>query len=172
MDRLTKIAHFLPFSIRWLVAKLGRYYVKEIVRLHSVPVVDADFWHLVESNSHQHRCSKFLMKSRIIWSNYDHDQKSMLHLVACNRNQRFTLHVISCCISRHFMSHFMSHCMHFTHIVHFIHCMHITSFYVSFHVILSWKFIAWSFIPFSIEERRNRVQMPSSSIEHHLSGAF
>ena len=24
--------------------------------------------------SHKHRCSKFLIKSRIIWSNYDHNQ--------------------------------------------------------------------------------------------------
>ena len=56
--------------------------------------VNADFWHPVESISHQHRCSKFLMKSRIIWSNYDHNQQSTiknsrLHLIVCNRNQKF-----------------------------------------------------------------------------------
>ena len=47
------------------------------------------------------------------------DQKSRLHLVACNRNQRFALHfyVILCHISCHFM----------------LHC---TSFHVAFHVIL------------------------------------
>ena len=38
IDRLTKIAHFLPFSTRWSVAKLARYYVREIVKLHGLPV--------------------------------------------------------------------------------------------------------------------------------------
>ena len=38
MDRLTKIAHFLPFNTKWYVAKLARCYVREVVRLHSVPV--------------------------------------------------------------------------------------------------------------------------------------
>ena len=37
IDRLTKMAHFLPFNTKWLVAKLARYYVREIVRLHGVP---------------------------------------------------------------------------------------------------------------------------------------
>ena len=49
---------------------------------------------------------------------------------------------------------------------------HYTSFYVSFHVILSWKFISYSFMPFRIEERRNRFKMPRSSIERHLSEVF
>ena len=37
VDRLTKMAHFLPFNTKWSVAKLARYYVREIVRLHGVP---------------------------------------------------------------------------------------------------------------------------------------
>ena len=36
MDRLTKIAHFLLYNIKWSVVKLARYYVREIVRLHGV----------------------------------------------------------------------------------------------------------------------------------------
>ena len=36
VDRLTKTAHFLPFNTRWSVAKLARYYVREVVRLHDV----------------------------------------------------------------------------------------------------------------------------------------
>ena len=38
VDRLTKIAHFLPFNSKWSIAKLAIYYVKEVVRLHDVPV--------------------------------------------------------------------------------------------------------------------------------------
>ena len=37
VDRLTKTAHFLPFNTKWSVAKLARYYVREVVRLHDVP---------------------------------------------------------------------------------------------------------------------------------------
>ena len=38
VDRLTKTTHFLPFSTRWSVGKLARYYIREIVRLHEVLV--------------------------------------------------------------------------------------------------------------------------------------
>ena len=38
VDRLTKTVHFLPYNTKWSVAKLVRYYVREIVRLHDVPV--------------------------------------------------------------------------------------------------------------------------------------
>ena len=37
VDRLTKTTHFLPFSTRWSVGKLARYYIHEIVKLHGVP---------------------------------------------------------------------------------------------------------------------------------------
>ena len=37
IDRLTKTAHFLPLNTKWSVAKLARYYVREVVRLHGVP---------------------------------------------------------------------------------------------------------------------------------------
>ena len=37
VDRLTKMVHFLPFNTKWSVAKLARYYVREIVRLYGVP---------------------------------------------------------------------------------------------------------------------------------------
>ena len=38
IDRLTKTAHFLPYNTKWFVAKLARYYVREIVKLHGVRV--------------------------------------------------------------------------------------------------------------------------------------
>ena len=109
-------------------------------------------------------------------------KNSRLHLVACNRNQRSTLHDITR-IARHFIHHFTSfhvafciischtsyislHASHSSHTHHAcrvfcilriarISCIapHFTSFYVSFHVILSWKFIAYSFMPFCIEEK-------------------
>ena len=37
VDRLTMTAHFLSFNTKWSVAKLARYYVREVVRLHDVP---------------------------------------------------------------------------------------------------------------------------------------
>ena len=37
VDRLTKIVHFLPFNIKWSIAKLARYYVRKVVKLHGVP---------------------------------------------------------------------------------------------------------------------------------------
>ena len=45
VDKLTKTAHFLPFNTKWSVAKLAKYYVREVVRLHDVPaniVLDKD----------------------------------------------------------------------------------------------------------------------------------
>ena len=45
VDRLTKTAHFLPFNTKWSIAKLARYYVREVVRLHGVQasiVLDRD----------------------------------------------------------------------------------------------------------------------------------
>ena len=92
------------------------------------------------------------------------DQKSRLHLVACNQNQRIalhftsfhvTFHVISCYISCHFIlhcTHFivriacivhisrMSRISHFTHIANFMHCitLHVIeisrSHFMPFHV--------------------------------------
>ena len=38
VDRLTKSAHFLHVSMKNLVEALGRLYVKEIVKLHGIPV--------------------------------------------------------------------------------------------------------------------------------------
>ena len=113
---LSALTHFilLPYKMD---GKEGQY-------------IDADFWHPVESISHQHRCSKFLMKSRIIWSNYDHNQQSMiknsrLHLVACNQNERSALHALH--IARHFMHHFTSF-----HVTFCIISCHIS--YISLHI--------------------------------------
>ena len=109
-----------------------------------------------------------------LWSRSKiNNQKSRLHLVACNRNQRFAFHVILCYISRHFMSHFTYFIIRITCIAHMCHacrafrmsrtarisCIapHIASFYISFHVISSWKFRAYSFMAFRIEERRNSL---------------
>ena len=49
---------------------------------------------------------------------------------------------------------------------------YVASFYVSFYIILSWKFILHSFIPFRSEESRNRVKTAHSSIECHFSRTF
>ena len=58
VDRLTKSAHFLQMKINFLMYHLTSSYVKEIVRMHSVPVSlvsDRDprftsrFWQSIES---------------------------------------------------------------------------------------------------------------------------
>jgi len=38
VDRLTKSAHFLPIKDTWGVERLTQLYVKEIVRLHGIPL--------------------------------------------------------------------------------------------------------------------------------------
>jgi len=38
IDRLTKSAHFIPFHITDLVPKLAEMYIRDIVKLHGVPV--------------------------------------------------------------------------------------------------------------------------------------
>lgn len=38
VDRLTKSAYFLPIRTTWSLNKLALLYVKEIVRMHGVPV--------------------------------------------------------------------------------------------------------------------------------------
>ena len=38
VDRLTKLAHFLPIRIDYSLDKLADLYIKEIVRLHGIPV--------------------------------------------------------------------------------------------------------------------------------------
>ena len=128
------------------------------------------------------------------------NQNSRLHLIACNRNERSVLHALH--MARHFMHHFTSFHVAFriischtsyisSHISHTSHTHHacralrisrtarishiapyVASFYVSFHVILSWKFIAYSFIPFRSEESRKRVKTAHSSIERLPSEAF
>ena len=150
------------------------------------------------------------MKSRIIWSNYDHNQQSKstiknsrLHPLHVTKiNDLHCMHFTSFHVAHHFMLYFMSfhvvfhiisHCIsyislytsHASHVHHTcrafriartacISCIapHITSFYVSFHVILSWKFIAYSFIPFRSEERRKQVKTAHSSIERLPSEVF
>ena len=37
VDRLTKVAHFIPINIKYSLEKLAQLYVQEIVRLHGVP---------------------------------------------------------------------------------------------------------------------------------------
>jgi hypothetical protein len=58
VDRLTKSAHFLPIKITGSLEKLANLYVREIVRLHGVPisiVLDGDprftskFWEKLQS---------------------------------------------------------------------------------------------------------------------------
>ena len=38
MDRLTKSAHFLPVRTDYLLDMLAELYIKEIVRLHGIPI--------------------------------------------------------------------------------------------------------------------------------------
>ena len=38
VDRLTKSAHFLPVRTDYSLDKLAKLYIKEIVRLHGIPV--------------------------------------------------------------------------------------------------------------------------------------
>ena len=58
VDRLTKSAHFLAMNLRMSMAKLAQLYIKEIMRLHEVPlsiVSDRDprftsqFWQTLQS---------------------------------------------------------------------------------------------------------------------------
>jgi hypothetical protein len=47
VDRLTKCVHFLPIKITYTMDKLAELYVREIVRLHGVPISimsDRDPW--------------------------------------------------------------------------------------------------------------------------------
>ena len=57
VDRLTKSAHFLPMKVNFSMDRLVSLYIKEIVRMHSVPVSivsDKDprftsrFWHSLQ----------------------------------------------------------------------------------------------------------------------------
>ena len=38
VDRLTKSAHFLPMKVNFYMDRLTSIYIKEIVRMHSIPV--------------------------------------------------------------------------------------------------------------------------------------
>ena len=38
VDRLTKSAHFLPIKITYSLEQLADLYVREIVRLHGIPI--------------------------------------------------------------------------------------------------------------------------------------
>ena len=38
VDRLTKTAHFLPVRTDYSLKKLAELYIKEIVRLHGIPI--------------------------------------------------------------------------------------------------------------------------------------
>ena len=38
VDRLTKVAHFIPIKTGYTLERLAKLYIKEIVRLHGIPV--------------------------------------------------------------------------------------------------------------------------------------
>ena len=38
MDRHTKVAHFIPIKTGYTLERLAKLYIKEIVRLHGIPV--------------------------------------------------------------------------------------------------------------------------------------
>ena len=45
VDRLTKLAHFIPININFPISQLAEIYIREIVKLHGVPssiVLDRD----------------------------------------------------------------------------------------------------------------------------------
>ena len=46
VDRLTKSAHFLPMKVNFSLDRLAYLYVKEIVRMHGVPVSIGYVWFL------------------------------------------------------------------------------------------------------------------------------
>ena len=57
VDQLTKSAHFLPMKVNFSINRLASLYIKEIVRMHGVPVsiaFDKDprfsyrFWHSLQ----------------------------------------------------------------------------------------------------------------------------
>ena len=39
VDRLTKTAHFLPIKMTYCMDRLAKLYIKEILRLHGIPVL-------------------------------------------------------------------------------------------------------------------------------------
>ena len=118
------------------------------------------------------------------------NQKSRLHLVACNRNEWSASHALH--IAHHFMHHFTSFYVTFCiischisyislHTSHALNTRHacrafrisrtariscitpyVASFYVSFHIILSRNFISHSFISFRSKESRNWVKTARS----------
>ena len=90
---------------------------------------------------------KFLRKSRIIWSNYDHNKKSTikdqqskiqgyisLHVTEINdlHCMHCISHVISCIILHHFMLNFASFYVIF-HTFHYTHHTHYTHHYIAWH---------------------------------------
>ena len=127
-------------------------------------------------------------------------KESRLHLIACNRNERSASHALH--TARHFMHHFTSFhvafliischisyiSLYISHTSHTRHAcralrisrtvrisciaLYVASFYVSFRIISSWKFIAYSFIPSTSEESRKQVKMAHSSIGRLPSEAF
>ena len=38
VDRLTKVAHIIPITTGYTLERLAKLYIKEIVRLHGIPV--------------------------------------------------------------------------------------------------------------------------------------
>ena len=57
VDRLTKSAHFLPMKVNFSMDRLASLYIKEIVRMHGVPVsivsakdphFTSRFWHSLQ----------------------------------------------------------------------------------------------------------------------------
>ena len=59
VDRLTKSTHFLPMKVNFYMDRLTSIYIKEIVRMHSIPVSivsDRDpcftsrFWHSLQKS--------------------------------------------------------------------------------------------------------------------------
>ena len=38
MDKLTKSAHFIPVSMRYKMERLTKLYIREVVRLHGIPL--------------------------------------------------------------------------------------------------------------------------------------
>ena len=73
IDRFSKVAHFIPISMTYSIDKLAALYIKEIVRLHGVPIsiVQIEMPYLLLDSG---RVYKKLLGTRLKFSTAFHSQ--------------------------------------------------------------------------------------------------
>ena len=59
MDRLTKSAHFPALRMTFILEELCRLYIREIVRLHGVPVSIVSYWDPRFTTVNEYRFSSY-----------------------------------------------------------------------------------------------------------------